>query len=157
MSKTFLDKNKTPCYECFDQTGIRRKCRKCHRYYHQKCLKSDKDRRKAMEIEKEKIGIRTKSYFDEKTDEKINYELCYACTLLEHGQNRNRPKMSKGEINYLLNFVLKRIVVWSSDLTKSYFEHVEQKIRRKKYSVLEEFLVDILDICYQIATENGSK
>lgn len=157
ISQAFFNKNITRCYECFDETGNRRKCLKCRRYYHQTCLKSDEDRRTAMGIKMEKKGTGTMNYFGSNGDEPINYNQCYPCTLLERGQNRNFQTMSKEEINYLLNYVLKHIVVWSSDVALSYLEHVERKIRRNKYDVLEKFLVDILDVCDQIATDYGSK
>lgn len=111
---------------------------------------------------------------------------CYPCRQMRGNLFNTPPSMSKGELNYLLQFVFEEYKTWlpndtysptrqvnhrprvsevvdNMDLCKTLLlrrpislDTIQEKIEGTKYERLEEFCADILDIAHNIGVIYGS-
>lgn len=111
---------------------------------------------------------------------------CYPCRQMRGNLYNTAPSMSKGELNYLLQFVFEEYKSWlphdtysptrlfnnrprvsevveNMDLCKKLLlrrpismDTIQQKIEDSKYERLEEFCADILDIAHNIGIIHGA-
>lgn len=165
------------CFECHkNNSGHLQKCANCSRCYHPKCAKDDQQRE--QDIEKwnyhkanfqktltegaaRKPGNntereRTKSPDTDENCNESDMKLCYACTLLEKGKQLPEVQLSREEINYLLKFVVDRVISWVPDNAWGVAQ-IKEKIANQSYTLLEELLVDILDMVHDAALTEGCK
>lgn len=151
------------CFECFSRGNcLLKKCLKCHRFFHKKCMKSESERKKELEAYINSKSPHLHHHWNEHEDKEndaSSSQLCYSCCLTNKAQKRTEPTMTKEEVNYLLNFIYKRIVGWISNgsVDLNILSQVERKVRRKMYEFPEEFLIDMMDIRFKTAIEHGSK
>lgn len=148
---------KALCFECYTATGMKRKCLECNRFFHKTCIKSDAERKKELEPYTDRKSLQHRGGNERgKETDAVSSQLCFPCSLHVRAEQRTEPAMTKEEVNYLLNFIYKRIVVFNSngsvDLTQ-----IERKVRRQMYEFPEELLIDMMDVRYKIAIEHGSK
>lgn len=161
------------CFECHKNTGGLEKCLLCPRVFHGDCLKTEAERQEEYdELNYHKQQFQKnlssgKSGSTEADDEaefpetapsssRPSGKLCYGCFLLNKGQQRSAPVMSREELNYLVKFAVERVIQWVPTDTKG-IKDVVAKVRGQKYSLAEEALVDLLDIQHQVAIRSGRK
>lgn len=164
------------CIECHKiKTQALQKCNNCHRGFHLKCVKTDEQRekqiskwnyhklnftktlnganRKQQEIRKRS---ETPSSVEDNATDHIEVKLCYPCSLVERGKEYAEANLSAEEVNYMLGFVVGRVITWVEADTFGVKE-IHHKIAEQKYTVLEEVLVDILDIAHHEGVAKGRK
>lgn len=148
-----MDDKEKCCFECFKAVGEMKKCIKCIRIFHVSCLKTDLQRK--LELAPYDTNKNYERHV-EKDRSSATESLCYACHLIEKALSRKEPQMTKEEINYLVkmvfNYVINRFSRCRVDLSL-----IKDKIQNQMYECLEELLVDILDIRFQVALKHGSK
>ncbi|XP_066251129.1 zinc finger MYND domain-containing protein 11 isoform X2 [Euwallacea similis] len=188
------------CFECH-LAGEVNMCVNCFRVFHSDCIKSARTK---FESHKSSSSLRfnnTSTSRAEPTIDSIDFnldvfpsanerrnslidctfdeKLCSVCNLV----NIDDCKLEKGEMNYLLKFVLHRIRNWlpntithtmaaedrpswltDSELTwranQLFFEHrdmsvIEVNLNTESYSILSEFLADILTVQHNVAIFHG--
>lgn len=119
------------CYDCHSNSETLKQCSTCTRFFHLECLKTDAER----EEELEEINYHKKNFQASLPGARISFatqnssvgsngeisEKCYACCLLEKGRERRISTMTVEEINYLLQFTIKRVISWLPQQTPGFF------------------------------------
>lgn len=147
------------CLECHSSSGALETCVQCsQRAFHKSCQKTEAQRRDELDeidYHKNQEGVPRKysEYFDKSAI--VDENICYACTLLKGGDGRSQDEeLSIAEVNLYLKFVINRVISWlPSDIPG--VDEIKAKPGLLKYTKLEEFLVDVLDLLHQNALDFG--